>query len=63
MAWCEPKQIDYVGGLVGSERVCRMLEGSVEQARRLHESDSEPARFFTEFVDRALRSSFRGSSG
>ncbi|WP_051076246.1 IS1380 family transposase [Verrucomicrobium sp. 3C] len=50
MAWCEANQVDYLFGFARNERVCRTIEASMEQARRLRESSGKPARFFTEFA-------------
>ncbi|WP_018292075.1 transposase, partial [Verrucomicrobium sp. 3C] len=50
MAWCEANQVDYLFGFARNERVCRTIESSMEQARRLRESSGKPARFFTEFA-------------
>lgn len=52
MTWCEAEQLDSVRGLVGSKRLCRMIEVSMEQARHLQESGGKPVSFFTVFAYR-----------
>ncbi len=56
MAWCEANQVDFLFGLIRNERLCRPIEASMKQARRLHESTGKPARVFSEFAYRTLSS-------
>ncbi|WP_242529382.1 transposase [Methylacidimicrobium sp. B4] len=54
MAWGEANPVDFLFGLIRSERLYPPIEAWMEQAHRLHESTGKPARVFSEFADRPL---------
>jgi Transposase DDE domain group 1 len=49
MRWCEDNQVDYVFGFARNERLAKLIEPQMEQARKLHAQTGKPARVFTEF--------------
>lgn len=49
MAWCESNRVDYVFGFARNERLRKLIEPQVEQARAEHERTGQPARVFAEF--------------
>jgi hypothetical protein len=49
MAWCESKRVDYVFGFARNERLRKLIEPQMEQARAEHERTGQPARVFAEF--------------
>ena len=49
MNWCEENGVGYVIGFARNERLRRMIDPQMEQARREHEQTGKPARVFTEF--------------
>jgi hypothetical protein len=56
MAWCEQNRVDYVLGLARNERLRRLLESQMQQARQQCEITGQAARVFTEFDYRTRKS-------
>jgi len=49
MSWCEQHQVDYVFGFARNERLRRMIEDALAEARRQSAETQKPARVFVEF--------------
>ena len=49
MKWCEEQGIGYVIGFARNERLRRLIELPMEQAKQQYQADGKPARVFTEF--------------
>ncbi|MBK7931742.1 MAG: IS1380 family transposase [Bryobacterales bacterium] len=49
MSWCEDNRVDYVFGFARNERLRKLIEPQMEQARAEHERTGQPARVFAEF--------------
>jgi hypothetical protein len=49
MKWCEENGVGYVFGFARNDKLRRMIESEMEQARLEHERTGKPARVFTEF--------------
>ncbi len=56
MSWCEEHRIDYVLGLARNERLRKLLERPMRQARQQYETTGKAARVFTEFRYRTHKS-------
>ena len=56
MAWCESHQVDYVFGLARNQRLGKIIGAPMHQARLQHQIRGTPARVFTEFGYRTLKS-------
>jgi hypothetical protein len=57
MAWAEATPgVDYVFGLSKNDRLKRLLQDGMVEARRRHEETGKPARVFTEFEYRTRQS-------
>jgi len=57
MAWCEVHNVCYVFGFARNERLRRMIEEPMQQARRQQEATGQAARVFTEFAYQTLSGS------
>jgi hypothetical protein len=49
MAWCEAHGVGYVLGFARNERLRKLIAPQMEEAARLQQESSRPARVFTEF--------------
>jgi len=49
MSWCEDNRVDYVFGFARNERLRKLIETEMQQARAEHERTGQPARVFAEF--------------
>jgi len=49
MKWCEEQGIHYVLGFARNERLRRLIDLPMQQAKQQHQDDGKPARVFTEF--------------
>jgi len=56
MFWCEQNNVDYLLGLAKNERLKRELAAEMEQARKLYQETSQPARVFKDFTYQTLQS-------
>jgi hypothetical protein len=56
MHWCEQNHVDYLFGLARNERLRKLIDTEIEQARALHLETSKAARVFTEFTYRTRKS-------
>jgi Transposase DDE domain group 1 len=56
MNWCECHQVDYVFGFSRNDRLQALIEPQMQEAAAEHEKTKKPARVFTEFPYRTLRS-------
>ena len=56
MGWCEQNRVDYVLGLARNERLRKLLEPQMQQARTQCEVTGQAARVFTEFAYRTRKS-------
>jgi hypothetical protein len=50
MAWCEEQGVQYVFGFARNERLRRLIEAEIEEAKRQHQASAKPARVFSEFL-------------
>jgi hypothetical protein len=50
MAWCEEQGVRYVFGFARNERLRRLLDAEMEQAKQQHQASGQPARVFSEFL-------------
>ena len=56
MRWCEDNQVDYVLGLARNERLRKLLQGQMREARQQCQTTGKAARVFTEFDYRTRKS-------
>jgi len=56
MSWCEEHHVDYILGLARNERLRRLLERPMREARQQYEATGRAARVFTEFRYRTHKS-------
>jgi hypothetical protein len=49
MRWCEDHRVDYVFGFARNERLAKLIEPHMDEARGLYAQTGKPARVFTEF--------------
>ena len=56
MGWCEQNRVDYVLGMARNERLRKLLEPQMQQARTQCEVTGQAARVFTEFDYRTRKS-------
>jgi hypothetical protein len=56
MAWCEANRTDCVFGLARNERLRKLIDVPLAEARALHESTGKAARVFSGFAYRTLKS-------
>jgi hypothetical protein len=56
MAFCEERGLGYLFGFARNDRLARMIEERMEEARRIHEETGRPARVFQELVYRTRTS-------
>jgi hypothetical protein len=49
MAWCEEQDLHYVFGFARNERLRRLIDLPMQQAKEQHQTEGKPARVFTEF--------------
>ena len=49
MAWCETNHVDYLFGLARNERLRKLIDSQIEEARALHQSTGKAARVFSGF--------------
>jgi hypothetical protein len=56
MHWCEEHRVDYILGLARNERLRRLLERQMDEARQQYEATGKAARVFTEFRHRTHKS-------
>ena len=49
MSWCEANRVHYVFGLARNQRLRRIIDTEMLQARQTHEQTQQAARVFTEF--------------
>ena len=50
MAWSEEHGVHFVFGFARNERLRRLITAAMEEAKRQHQANKEPARVFTEFL-------------
>jgi hypothetical protein len=50
MAWCEEQGVHYVFGFARNERLRRLIDAKMQEAKRQHLASQQPARVFTEFL-------------
>ncbi len=50
MTWCEANKVEYVFGFARNERLRRLIEAAMQEAKRQQQANQEPARVFTEFL-------------
>ncbi len=55
MAWCEANRVDYLFGLVCNARLAARLQPALDQAEAGWRESGRPARLFTEFRYRTLK--------
>ena len=55
MAWCEANRVDYVFGLARNKRLTARLQPALDRAEARSRESGEPARLFTEFRYRTLK--------
>lgn len=58
MAWCETHGVGYVLGFARNERLRKLIAPQMEEAARLQQESSKPARVFTEFKYRTTTGSW-----
>jgi len=56
MTWCEAHEVDYIFGLARNQRLQRLIENQLVQAKQLHEQTGRAARVFSEFEYQTLDS-------
>ena len=56
MSWCESNGVDYVFGLGKNQRLIRKIKKQLEQSRRKHLITGQPARLFSHFMYKTLKS-------
>lgn len=56
MAWCECHQVDYVFGFSRNDRLQKLIEPQMQEAAAEQAKTNKPARIFTEFPYRTLKS-------
>ena len=56
MAWCEANNVHYLFGLARNQRLAKIIDAQMQQARGLHQSTGKAARVFTEFSYQTLDS-------
>ena len=56
MHWCEDHRVDYVLGLARNERLRKLLDQQMQEARQQNEATGKAARVFTEFGYRTHKS-------
>src|SRR6266581_517741 len=56
MSWCEEHHVDYILGLARNERLRRLLERPMREARQQYEATGRAARVFTELRYRTHKS-------
>ena len=56
MHWCEENRVHYILGLARNERLRRLLERQMREARQQYETTGKAARVFTEFRYRTHKS-------
>ena len=56
MDWCETNEIDYVLGLAKNQRLKKILEEEMEEAKNLYEETGHAARLFKDFLYQTLKS-------
>lgn len=49
MQWCEEHGVSYLFGFARNERLRRLIEAPMQEAKRQHQASEKPARVFTEF--------------
>lgn len=52
MSWCEANQVHYVFGLARNQRLRKIIDAEMVEARALHQQTQQAARVFTEFAYR-----------
>jgi hypothetical protein len=50
MSWCEAQQVHYVFGLARNQRLRKIIDAEMAEARTLQEQTQQAARVFTEFA-------------
>ena len=55
MAWCEDNGVDYIFGLARNKRLTARLQPALDRAGARSRESGEPARLFTEFHHRTLK--------
>ena len=55
MAWCEDNAVDYVFGLARNRRLTARLQPALDRAEARWQESGQPARLFTEFRYRTLK--------
>jgi hypothetical protein len=56
MAWCKRNHVDYLFGLARNERLRKLIDAQIEEARAQHLATGKAARVFTEFSYRTRKS-------
>ena len=56
MGWCEQNHVDYLFGLARNQRLRKLIDAPMAEAKALHESTGKATRVFSGFVYKTLKS-------
>ena len=55
LTWCEENRLDYVVGVARNQRLEKLIDGELAEAKQQFETTKQPARIFVEFEHKTLK--------
>ena len=55
LTWCEENRVDYVVGVARNQRLEKLIDGELAEAKQQFEATQKPARIFVEFEHKTLK--------
>lgn len=55
LSWCENNRVHYVVGVARNQRLEKLVDGPLAEAKQLFEATQQPARIFVEFEHKTLK--------